>query len=122
MATPTPAHRPKPACLVLTLLYSHAMASTTPASFTGIPRIFAWPRWRFTLAVSAAFGFLLSLGNETSTLVVMLRAMIVGSAILLVFGLFERWPKRLPNWLPRTVLRLLAIVVIIPFAAAIAYA
>ena len=83
--------------------------------------IFAWPRLRFTLTVSAAFGFLLSLGNETATLIVMLRAVIVGCGILLVFGLFERWPKRLPRWMPRTLLRLLAVVVVIPFAAALAY-
>lgn len=84
-------------------------------------RIFAWHRLRFTLAVSAAFGFLLGLGNETATLIVMFRAVIVGSGILFAFGLFERWPKRLPRWLPRTFLRLIGICVVIPFAAAIAY-
>jgi hypothetical protein len=84
-------------------------------------RIFAWSRLRLTLAVSAAFGLLLSLNNETATLIVMLRAVIVGSAILFVFGLFERWPKRLPGWLPRTVLRLVMIALTIPFASLLAY-
>ena len=99
-------------CGEATLLYSHGMESV---------RIFAWPRLRFTLAVSAGFGFLLSLGNETATLIVVLRAIIVGSAILLAFGLFERWPKRLPKWLPRTVLRLIMIALTIPFASLLAY-
>jgi len=83
--------------------------------------IFSWRRLRFTLSVSAAFGFLLGLGNETATLIVMFRAVIVGCAILFVFGLFERWPKNPPRWLPRTVLRLVGIVIVIPIAAAFAY-
>ncbi len=93
-------------------------ASTVP---TGFARIFSWSRLRFTLAVSAAFGVLLGITNETATLIIVVRALIVGGAILFVFGLFEHWPRRLPKWLPRTVLRLLAIVVIIPIAGAIAY-
>ena len=102
--------------------YSAApMASVASAAPTGFARIFAWRRLRFTLIVSAIFGVLLGISNETATIVIIVRAMIVGSAILFVFGLFEHWPKRLPRWLPRTVLRLIGIVVVIPIAAAIAY-
>ena len=101
------------------MFYSCVMASVPMVP--GNTRIFAWSRLRFTLAVSAGFGFLLGIDNETATLIVMVRAAIVGAAILLAFGLFERWPKRLPGWLPRTLLRLIGIVVVIPFAAAIAY-
>jgi hypothetical protein len=89
------------------------MASTVP--------IFAWPRLRFTLAVSVAFGLLLTIDNDTSTVIIILRAAIVGCAILFVFGLFERWPRRLPRFLPRTVLRLIGIALVIPLAAAFAY-
>ena len=102
--------------------YSAApMASVASAAPTGFARIFAWRRLRFTLIVSAIFGVLLGISNETATIVIIVRAVIVGSAILFVFGLFEHWPKRLPRWLPRTVLRLIGIVVVIPIAAAIAY-
>ena len=97
------------------------MPPAASAAPTGLARIFAWPRLRFTLAVSAAFGVLLGIGNETATLIIIIRAALVGSAILFAFGLFERWPKRLPRWLPRTVLRLVGIVMVIPIAAAIAY-
>jgi signal transduction histidine kinase len=116
------ARAPAPPCCAPTLSYSDAMSSTAPSAPSGFARIFAWRRLRFTLAVSAAFGFLLSHGNDTSTLIVILRAVIVGSAILLAFGLLEHWPKRLPKWLPRTVLRLIGIALAIPVAAAIAYA
>ncbi len=51
-----------------------------------------------------------------------LRALIVGTAILLIFGWLERWPRRMPKWLPRTVLRLIGIVLIIPIATKIAFA
>ncbi len=35
----------------------------------------------------------------------LLRAMIVGAAILLAFGGLETRPRNLPKWLPRTVLQ-----------------
>jgi hypothetical protein len=104
-----------------TLLYSRAVTSTASSQSTGLARIFVWPRLRFTLAASAALGFLLSHGNQTAMIIVILRAVIVGLAILFVFGLFETRPRRLPKWLPRTVLRLIGTVLIIPVAALFAY-
>ena len=86
-----------------------------------ISPIFAWARVRFTLAVAGALGLLFSIGNDTATLVVVGRYLLVGFAALLVFGLFERWPKRLPKWLSHSALQLIAIVVIIPPAAGLAY-
>ena len=82
--------------------------------------IFAWPRLRFTWAVSAAFGVLLGILNGTRTGLPadVLRAMFVGTAILLMFGWFERWPRNLPKWLPRTVFRLLGIALVLPVAVA----
>lgn len=80
-----------------------------------------WRRVRFTLGVSALFGLLLSLPSETSTLIVVARAVMVGVAAMLAFGLFEQWPRRLPRWLARSALQLLGIVVAVPVAAAFAY-
>ncbi len=87
------------------MFYSRAMAS-----------IFAWPRLRFTLAVSAAFGVLIGIANGRSTALPadVLRALFVGGVILLMFGWLERWPRHLPGWLPRTVFRLLGIVLVVP--------
>ena len=100
-----------------TLFYSPTMESTAPSAPTGFKRIFAWPRLRFTLAVSGAFGLLLGINNNVPLPVDLLRAMFVGTAILLMFGWLERWPRSLPKWLPRTVLRLFGIVFVIPIAA-----
>ena len=94
------------------------MASAAPSAPTGFARVFAWPRLRFTLAVSAALGVISGLHNETPMLIDLLRAVFMGCAILLVFGGLERRPRRLPNWLPRTVVRLIGIVLVIPVSAA----
>jgi len=86
--------------------------------------LFAWPRLRFTLIVSAVFGLLMGLGNGSDSALPadVLRAVIVGVVILLVFGWLERWPRRMPKWLPRTVLRLIGIAVSIPIATKFAFA
>jgi signal transduction histidine kinase len=98
------------------------MAFTVQTSLAAFPRIFAWSRLRFTWAVSAAFGVLMGIanGDRTALPADVLRAMFVGTALLLVFGWLERWPKRLPTWMPRTVFRLLGIVLVLPLAAALA--
>jgi signal transduction histidine kinase len=80
-----------------------------------------WTRVKFTLITSAVLGALLSLPMETSTWIVVIRAIVVGLAAMLAFTLFERWPAREPRWLPRWVLQLLAIVAVVPFAALLAY-
>jgi sensor histidine kinase YesM len=95
------------------------MASATPSVPTGFARIFAWPRLRFTLAVSAALGLISGLQNQTPMPIDLLRALFVGCAVLLMFGGLETRPRRLPAWLPRTVVRLIGIVLVIPIAAAI---
>jgi two-component sensor histidine kinase len=103
-------------------VYSHAMAIAAPsAELRGLPSVLAWRRLRFTLIVSTVFGLLISVGSTTATPIVVLRAWIVGMAVLLVFGLFERRPRRLPKWLARWVLQLIGIVFIVPIAAALAY-
>jgi LytS/YehU family sensor histidine kinase len=50
-----------------------------------------------------------------------LRTLIVGAAVLFVFGWLECWPRRLPKWLPRTVLRLIGIALVIPMASGFAF-
>ena len=100
------------------MFYSQPMTTTVGTAPGAMPRIFAWPRLRFTWAVSAAFGLLIGLNNGSRTALPadVLRAMLLGTVVLLVFGWLERWPRKLPKWLPRTVLRLLGIVIVVPIA------
>ena len=49
------------------------------------------------------------------------RLMIAGLVVLLAFGLFERWPKRLPHWLARWFLQVLGVAIAVPFGVSWAY-
>ncbi|WP_430456814.1 sensor histidine kinase [Rheinheimera sp.] len=46
-----------------------------------------------------------------------IRLLMLGGVQLLAFGIFERWPKKLPSWMARWVLQVLAVAVVAPFAA-----
>jgi signal transduction histidine kinase len=96
---------------------SSTAQSTAPMP-SGLARIFAWRRLRFTLAVSAGLGIVSGLHNKTAIPIDILRAMFMGCAILFVFGALEFRPRRLPKWLPRTVLRLIGVVLAVPLSAA----
>ena len=78
-------------------VYSQNMSAAATDNARGPAGILAWRRVRFTLGISALFGLMLSVPSETAALVVVVRAMLVGLVALLAFGLFERWPQRLPN-------------------------
>ena len=94
------------------------MASTAFPARTGFARVFAWPRLRFTLAVAAGLGIVSGLHNKTAVPVDVLRAMFMGCVTLFVFGVLEHRPRRLPKWLPRTVLRLIGVVLAVPLFSA----
>lgn len=89
---------------------------------TGRAAIFSWPRVRVVLGICTLFGLLLSIGHESPTPVVIARTIFVGVGALFAFGLFERWPRRLPRWLARSAIQLVAIVITIPFSVALAFA
>lgn len=102
------------------LVYSPAMTPQAQKTH-GLSLLFGWPRVRFTLLVSLVFGLLLSTVNESPTPIVVSRALMVGFAAMLAFGILEQWPRRLPRRIARSVLQLIAIVIVIPVAAAFAY-
>jgi signal transduction histidine kinase len=104
------------------LVYSRPMVSAAiPVKPRGLALILAWRRVRFVLIVSLMFGVLLNIGNQAPAYVVFARAIIVGMAILFMFGLFEQWPKRLWRPFSRWGWQILGIVIVIPFAGAFAY-
>lgn len=105
-----------------TLVYSRAMVIAAPAiKPRGLALIFAWRRVRFVLGLCTLFGLLFGLTSKTAMIIWIARTMIMGMMILLMFGLFEQWPRQLPKWLSHWGLQLLGVVVVIPFAAFIAY-
>ncbi len=96
----------------------------TPASTDGLARIFAWRRVALALGVSCVVGLLIShkFVARTTVLEVIAREMALGLATLIAFGIFERWPKRLPPWIARWALQVLAVAAVIPPTVLIVYA
>jgi hypothetical protein len=92
---------------------------TVPAP---LPRLFAWPRLRPVLVACGLVFVLMAITWKASYLVLALRLLMIGMTALLVFGLLERWPPRLPRWIERWALQVVGVAVVIPFAAALAYA
>ena len=97
------------------------MAATSSLEPGGLVRLLSWRRVLFTLAISAFLGLLLTIPSISPARVVVTRAVVVGLITMLTFGLLERWPSRLPAWLARWALQLIGVVVVVPFAAWVAY-
>lgn len=103
-------------------IYSPAMAMAVSSDKArGLALLLGWRRVRFTLAMSLLIGLILKIGNETAVPIVVGRAMVVGLAAMLAYGILEQWPRRLPRWLNRSALQLVGIAAVVPFAAFFAY-
>src|SRR5262245_6619292 len=92
-----------------------------PAKPRGLALMLSWPRLGFTLLLSVVFGLLISFGWTSGLPSLLIRTALLGLVALLVFGLFEQWPKRLPRWVARWVLQVVAVAFVIPPSMAIIY-
>ena len=95
-------------------------ATAGPAKPHGLGLMLNWGRLRFTLLFSMAWGLLLGIGS--GPLPMLIRTVLVALTAMLVFGLFEQWPNRLPRWLARWVLQVVGVAVTIPPSAAVIFA
>ena len=66
----------------------------------GIASLLSGPRMLLALGVPALFGILTGLVAPAPAIHVT-SAVVMGLAATLIFGVLERYPKRLPAWLPR---------------------
>jgi signal transduction histidine kinase len=98
-----------------------ALATTPPPPLVR-PRIYAWPRVRTALIASGVLTFLFVWGWKGAPLMLLFRMLLLGQVQVGVFGLLERWPRRLPRWLARWALQLVGVAAVVPFAMAIVYA
>ncbi|MFA6985220.1 MAG: histidine kinase [Arenimonas sp.] len=98
------------------------MAAAAPPPIPKLfPRLFGWPRMRVVLIASLVLSLIFLPGWRSSWAVLFIRLAFLGTVQVLVFGLVERWPKKLPRWTARWVLQVVAVAVVVPFAVAIAY-
>ena len=74
-------------------------AVVLPARTRGLALTFGWRRIAFTMAFATAIGLLMGIGWKSGLLSILERTIALGLIAMLVFGLFEQWPKRLPRWL-----------------------
>jgi LytS/YehU family sensor histidine kinase len=80
-----------------------------------------WGRVRFTLGCSLLIGLLLSTFWKSGPASVIIRCVLLGMIAMIVFGLFEQWPRRLPRRFPRWVLQVVAVGIAMPISTAIIY-
>ncbi len=83
--------------------------------------MFGWRRLRVVIVASLALAVLAQLTWEGSNAVLLLRLFAGGCCALLVFGLFERWPRQLPRWIARWALQVAGVALTYPFAMALIY-
>jgi two-component sensor histidine kinase len=87
-----------------------------PAKPRGVALLLGWPRVRFTLITAGLLGLLIGSGWDSGVWSAVERALALGFTAMLVFGLFEQWPKRLPGWIARWVLQVAAVAFVMPWA------
>jgi hypothetical protein len=95
--------------------------AAVPAKPRGLASTLGWRRIRFTLGISIACGLLLGLSWTSGFISALTRTVIVGLVAMLIFGLFEHWPRRLPHWVARWVLQVVGVALAVPIGAAAIY-
>ena len=92
-----------------------------PAKPHGLGLLLRWQRVVFTLCVSILFGLLIGFGWKSGWMSLHIRTLALGMIGMVVFGIFEQWPRRLPPWLARWVLQVLGVAVVMPAATFMIY-
>jgi signal transduction histidine kinase len=88
----------------------------------GLALLLGWRRVLVALVASLLVGLILSPAFTTMPAFrVIAREMFVGLAALLAFGLFEQWPARLPSWIARWALQVLAVACAVVVAVLVLY-
>jgi signal transduction histidine kinase len=102
--------------------YNQAMTtSLSTAPLRGLAPMFTWRRVRFTGCATLIITLLMALGWRSGFMSLVLRTFTQGVLAMLVFGIFEQWPQRLPNWLARWALQVLGVALIMPVTVFVFY-
>lgn len=78
-------------------------------------------RFAVALALAVAVGFLLLNGWRGAPATLFFRTTIIGLTTTTAFTLFEVWPRRLPGWIERWVLQVVAVGVSVPITLTLLY-
>ena len=115
-------HKPQGTAGLDSIILMPMNTTTLPAPPRGLALLLGWRRLTFTLALSLAIGLFLGFAVWTSGMLsVVVRTVALGLVGMLVFGLFEQWPRRLPAWLPRWVLQVVSVGLAMPTTTFLIY-
>ena len=95
-------------------------ASSSPF-LQGLAQMLGWRRLLFTFCASVLIGLMLSPGWLTPISGLLGRTILIGFTALLMFGILERLPRRLPGWLARWVLQVLGVAIAVPLTVLAIY-
>lgn len=99
------------------------MSAAEPAEQSrGLARILHWRRVKIVLIACLLVSLIMLPAWTVSYGVLIGRLVFIGMALLLVYGLLERWPAQLPRWLARWGLQVVGVAIAVPFAVALVYA
>ena len=97
-------------------------SANTPILRHDLARVFHWRRVKVMLATCLVFYLLMLPGWLASYTLLAGRMLVVGLLVLFTFGLFERWPARLPAWFARWTVQVVAVAVAVPIGTVLVYA
>jgi hypothetical protein len=86
---------------------------TAPPPPRGFAQLFNRRRVVATLALALLWGLILSPSWKTGPAIVMFRTLVIGTVAMIAFGIAEQWPTRLPRWIARWVLQVVAVAIVI---------
>ncbi len=89
-------------------------AAILPPPARGLALAFNGRRLAFTLLFSFVIGALIGIHWESGWWSAVVRVVALGFTSMLVFSLFEQWPRRLPRWLARWILQVVAVAIFVP--------
>jgi signal transduction histidine kinase len=88
----------------------------------GLLLIFGWRRLLVVVVLATLVGAVIGTAFPTTpTRIIVFRLMLVGVAGLMAFGLFERWPAKLPSFIARWALQVLAVAFVVPWTVLAIY-
>ncbi|MCV2352806.1 histidine kinase [Paucibacter sp. B2R-40] len=96
-------------------------AAPTSTSFNW-RALFGWRRVRTVAIICVLMSLLFSVNwNPQAYERLVMRVFGIGLVVLLAFGVFEQWPRRLPKWLARWALQVAAVGVVVPITVFFIY-
>lgn len=104
------------------MAYARTMAAIdTPGKARGAASIYGWRRLRFVVLAALVYSVLFGGHWQSGYSSLFGRVLFMGLVALTAFGLFEQWPRRLPRWVGRWALQVIAVAIAMPLTVVFVY-